>query len=89
MPNIEIKAQYTKDRFEGAHVIAQQLGAKYLGIDQQIDTYFKTSVGRFKLRESSLSGTYLVPYIRPDQKGAEKSDYVLIPVQKKDSQKIK
>jgi adenylate cyclase class IV len=36
--------------------------------------------GRLKLRESSLSGGQLVPYLRPDAAAARRSDYVLIPV---------
>ena len=78
--NIEIKAVYTKPNFDYAHETARALGATYLGCDHQIDTYFITRDGRFKLRESSLSGAYLVPYIRPDTTEAKKSTYVLIPV---------
>jgi len=78
MPNIEIKAKYADAN--KAKAIADKLKAKYLGTDHQIDTYFKTSEGRFKLRESSLSGAQLVPYIRPDVAGPKKSDYLVIPV---------
>lgn len=77
MPNIEIKARLTHDR---APKIAQALGGKCLGTDHQIDTYFCCAQGRLKLRESSLSGAYLVPYMRPDEHGPKKSEYVLIPV---------
>jgi predicted adenylyl cyclase CyaB len=49
-------------------------------VDQQVDTYFKTASGRFKLRESTLSGAQLVPYQRPDAPQARRSDYVVIPL---------
>ncbi len=79
--NIEIKATYRQnDDFVAAHEIARALGATYVGSDHQIDTYFVTPKGLFKLRESSLSGAYLVPYVRPNTAEAKKSSYVLIPV---------
>lgn len=59
---------------------ARAIATRWLGVDQQVDTYFKTTAGRFKLRESSLSGAQLVPYLRPDAPLARRSDYVVIPV---------
>lgn len=79
MPNIEIKARYPNQ--EKARKIANELKTEYVGIDHQVDTYFKTPKGRLKLRESSLSGAQLVPYIRPDQAGPKKSDYAVVPIQ--------
>ena len=78
MPNIEIKAKY--DRLELAQNIALELKAEFVGQDHQIDTYFQTSTGRLKLRESSLSGAQLVPYLRPDQSGPKRSDYLVVPI---------
>jgi predicted adenylyl cyclase CyaB len=67
----------------------------WLGVDEQVDTYFRVPAsearnepqasgviqpGRLKLRESSLSGGQLVPYLRPDAAAARRSDYVVIPV---------
>jgi predicted adenylyl cyclase CyaB len=49
-------------------------------VDHQVDTYFVTARGRFKLRESSLSGPQLVPYLRPDQHGPKRCDYRVVPV---------
>ena len=87
--NIEIKARYF-DSFKKAHIIAQHLSSKYVGLDKQIDTYFKTiNSGRFKLRESLISGAYLVPYIRPDQLSAKKSSYVSIKVENNDIAQVK
>jgi adenylate cyclase class 2 len=36
--------------------------------------------GRLKLRESSLSGAQLIPYLRPDDDGPRRADYQVIPV---------
>ena len=65
MPNIEIKARYA-DLAKGRR-IAEGLNAKWVGRDRQVDTYFRTREGRLKLRESSLSGTQLIPYRRADE----------------------
>lgn len=45
-----------------------------------MDTYFVTRSGRLKLRESSLSGAQLIPYMRPDCTAPRRSDYALVPV---------
>jgi adenylate cyclase, class 2 len=78
MPNIEIKAIYPE--LEKARKICQRLNARFVGVDRQIDTYFNVPNGRLKLRESSLSGAYLIPYVRPDKEGPKKSDYARVPV---------
>ena len=79
MQNIEIKAHY--NNIQEGKKIAKNIGAKFEGEDTQIDTYFITSRGRFKLRESSLSGAYLVPYLRNDNEGPKSSKYAIIPVE--------
>jgi predicted adenylyl cyclase CyaB len=73
MPNIEIKARASS--LQDLRAIAQSLATKHLGMDNQVDTYFETKAGRLKLRESTLSGAYLIPYLRPDTSGPKKSDY--------------
>lgn len=50
------------------------------GEDVQIDTFFKVPNGRLKLRESSLYGNILIPYLRPNQNGPKQSSYELIPI---------
>jgi predicted adenylyl cyclase CyaB len=75
--NLEIKARCAD--LAAARARAKSLATEWIGIDHQIDTYFKTRAGRLKLRESSLSGGQLVPYLRPDQKGPKRSDYQLLP----------
>ena len=83
--NLEIKA-YCSNLIETESKI-KTIATDYLGTDTQTDTYFHTKTGRFKLRESSLSGSYLIPYIRPDQTEAKLSLYGKINVS--DSQNIK
>ncbi|OGC76657.1 hypothetical protein A2619_02010 [candidate division WWE3 bacterium RIFOXYD1_FULL_39_9] len=78
MKNIEIKAKYND--LEKGRKIAESLKAKYVGCDHQVDTYFKTSRGRFKLRESSISGATLIPYQRENTQSAKSSSYVLFSV---------
>jgi adenylate cyclase, class 2 len=76
--NLELKARCADLAL--ARERARAVATRWLGVDQQTDTYFEVSAGRFKLRESSLSGAQLVPYLRPDAQQARRSDYVVIPV---------
>ena len=76
--NIEIKAHNRNPARLRAR--ANSLATERVGIDQQVDTYFHTREGRLKLRESSLSGSHLVLYLRPDERGPKRSDYQLIPI---------
>ena len=112
--NFELKARCAD--LARARERAQAIATHWLGVDEQVDTYFRTPasggspasearseakpsgdspmsearseakpsgdkpVGRLKLRESSLSGAQLVPYLRPDAPCARRSDYVVIPV---------
>jgi len=79
MPNIEIKAAYPE--LAKARAICEKLNATFVGIDHQTDTYFKVPNGRLKLRESSLSGAYLIPYLRPNESGPKKSEYARLTVE--------
>lgn len=76
--NVEVKARCAD--LSALRRRAEALATSYLGVDRQVDTYFRTRAGRLKLRESSLSGGQLVPYLRPDGDGARVSDYQVIPV---------
>ena len=77
--NLEIKA-FCPD-LEQTELIVKKIASEYLGLDTQTDTYFYTKNGKFKLRESSLSGSYLIPYLRPDQTDAKLSMYAKIDIQ--------
>ncbi len=79
MENIEIKA-----RVGGLDSIRNRvlkMKHKFLGSDHQVDTYFKTNNGRMKLRESSLSGPYLILYLRNDWGGPKCSIYETLAVE--------
>jgi predicted adenylyl cyclase CyaB len=77
--NLEIKARCAD--LETARERTRALATSCVGIDRQTDTYFATRRGRLKLRESSLSGGQLVPYLRPDQTGPKRADYGVIPIE--------
>ena len=76
--NIEIKARCAD--LGAARERAKAVATEWLGVDRQVDTYFRVPEGRLKLRESSLSGGQLVPYLRPDEAGPRRSDYQVVPV---------
>ena len=79
MENIEIKA-----RVGNLDVIRKRvlkIKHEFLGSDHQVDTYFKTNSGRMKLRESSLSGPYLILYLRNDLSGPKSSIYQTLAVE--------
>ncbi len=72
--NIEIKARCTEhDRIRDLLKARQ---ARFVGEDHQVDTYFRTSHGRLKLREGSIERN-LIYYERPDQQGP-KASYVTL-----------
>lgn len=80
MENIEIKARIVDATRLREKV--KDLAHSFLGSDHQIDTYFTTKNGRMKLRESKLSGDYLILYQRSDQAGPRSSIYETIPVKR-------
>ncbi len=74
--NIEIKAHCGEP--EEARKILLSLNADHKGQDQQVDTYFKVSEGRLKLREGRIENN-LILYKRSDQAGPKKSEVLLYP----------
>lgn len=83
--NIEIKARC--DDLDSFKSRLLQLPVTFEGDDFQTDTFFKVPKGRLKLRESTLYGDILIPYIRPNREGLKQSNYEIIHVL--DSQKTK
>ncbi len=73
--NIEIKAR-CKDQ-DNIRKILQQNKAVLKGIDKQIDTYFKVSKGRLKLREGNIENN-LIYYKRDNKKGPKQSNVILL-----------
>lgn len=76
--NIEIKALCAD--LPAARQRAEALATSWVGVERQVDTYFRTRRGRLKLRESSRAGGQLIPYLRPDRRGPKRSDYQVVPV---------
>ncbi len=76
--NIEIKAECREP--QKVRSILEARGADFKGTDHQIDTYFKSSSGRLKLREGNIEN-YLVYYQRTDQAGPKQSDVTLYPTE--------
>lgn len=72
--NIEIKARC--DNLETIRKTLERHGARFVGIDRQIDTYFNVSSGRLKMREGQIENS-LIHYRRADQAGPKRSDVLL------------
>ena len=72
--NVEIKAR--SENPEEIHELLAQQQAEFLGTDRQIDTYFKTTKGRLKLREGNIENA-LIHYHRDDQAGPKRSDITM------------
>ncbi|MGD8415154.1 MAG: adenylate cyclase, partial [Candidatus Latescibacterota bacterium] len=53
-------------------------GARRVGLDQQIDTYFNVPAGRLKLRQGTIENN-LILYHRPDVASPKRSDVRLYP----------
>jgi adenylate cyclase class 2 len=76
--NIEFKARCedlraVRDRLE-------ELGVPLARRMRQVDTYFKVSSGRLKLREIDNDEAQLVQYDRPDESAARACEYTVVPV---------
>jgi len=69
--NIEIKARW--DDHDAVRAVLQAEGARFVGTDHQVDTYFHVPHGRLKLREGTIECA-LIHYDRPDQAGPKRSD---------------
>lgn len=73
--NVEIKA---KSRNQGkVRSILKDRGARFVGVDRQIDTYFNVRFGRLKLREGNIENK-LIHYVRENKKGPKQSDILLV-----------
>lgn len=72
--NVEIKAR--SENPEEIHELLTQQQAEFLGTDKQIDTYFKTTKGRLKLREGNIENA-LIHYYRDNQAGPKRSDVTM------------
>lgn len=82
--NIEIKARTRRPA--AIRRILNDHNARFIGIDHQIDTYFKVPSGRLKLRQGMIERA-LIYYQRNDQAGPKASNVHLYPVQQGDTLK--
>jgi len=57
-------------------------GARFKGLDRQIDTYFRVPSGRLKLREGNIENAFIY-YKRADQRNSKKCHSMLFPCAKK------
>ena len=76
--NIELKARYAD--FDSARAALQNLGAIFTRTMVQVDTYFRVSHGRLKLREIDGHSAELIGYDRPDSIEYRSSCYAVVPV---------
>ena len=72
--NIEIKAKC--ENHQKIRDILSSHKADFLGVDHQIDTYFKIKFGRLKLREGNIEN-FLIFYEREDKEGPKESKIIL------------
>jgi len=80
--NVEIKARTGDPEAVEAHL--DRRGARFVGRDRQIDTYFRCAAGRLKLREGNIENA-LIFYRRPDGEGPKRSDIELARLVRADS----
>jgi len=72
--NIEIKARTTE--LHRIREILKSNNADFIGVDHQVDTYFKVDSGRLKLREGNIEN-HLIYYERENTRGPKKSSVFL------------
>jgi predicted adenylyl cyclase CyaB len=78
MRNIELKARLHD--LPAARRVAEALATQRLGVQEQIDTYFRCTNGRLKLRQITGQTAQLVWYVRPSDPRPKASDYHLVSV---------
>ncbi|MFZ1527693.1 MAG: class IV adenylate cyclase [Ferruginibacter sp.] len=72
--NIEFKAACSN--IARAEEKLKQLAARFIGTDQQQDTYYNVPQGRLKLREGNIENA-LIYYERENKAGSKQSDVIL------------
>ncbi len=80
--NIEIKARCAD--LESVRAVLAEYGARRVGLDRQVDTYFAVADGRLKLRRGNIEQN-LIYYRRPDGNAPKKSEVFLSPCDDPDS----
>jgi len=72
--NYEFKARC--DNIERVESKLKELSPLFIGVDNQVDTYFNVANGRLKLREGTIENS-LIHYYRVNRKGAKQSTVTL------------
>ncbi len=76
MPHVNIEIKARCDDPAAVRTTLLRMGARMLGPDRQIDTYFRVPHGRLKLREGLIENN-LIFYAREDTQGPKRSDVIL------------
>src|SRR4249919_3294751 len=76
MPNINFEFKAKAIDLNALEKKLLTLNPKYIGEDNQVDTYFNVAHGRLKLREGNIENS-LIYYERIDTAGAKQSNILL------------
>ena len=76
MPHLNFEFKARTENLETDEKRLLQLNPKFIGTDNQTDTYFNIPNGRLKLREGNIENA-LIYYERKNMAGAKKSDVLL------------
>lgn len=76
--NVELKAR--AGNLAGLRNTAAALGARYVGCQEQVDTYFHVPQGRLKLRQINGLEAELIWYARPEHPQVRTSLYYRAPI---------
>lgn len=87
MQNIELKV-FVPD-FKNIIFTLNNIGAEYKNKLNQIDTYYKISIARLKLRETNNANFELIYYERPDEIESKLSKYEILKIEDNELEKIK
>ena len=80
--NYEFKARLKNDAVVRAAL--KKMRARFIGVDRQVDTYFRVPAGRLKVREGRIENA-LVFYRRADASRARRSTIELMPLPRRNS----
>jgi adenylate cyclase class 2 len=80
--SVEIKSPIESS--EAIIQLLKDLKAEFKGEDHQIDTYFHVPYGRLKWRQGNIENN-LIQYYRPDSDSLKRSEVILYPIEKPQS----
>ena len=76
MPHVNVEIKACCADLAPARATLLGMGARMVGPDRQIDTYFRVPNGRLKLRQGLIENN-LIYYAREDREGPKRSDVIL------------